>query len=64
MSDFTDEDRRRIAQHLGQARQDEKDSALKSRESFFTWLWKVGLGYIVQKFLDLVWAAIKRLLGF
>ena len=62
MSEITDDDRRQIERHLSQARQDEKESALESRESFFTWLRRVGLAYIVQKLFDLIWATIRKLL--
>lgn len=63
MSDLSYEDRQRVERYLSQADDDEKESALSSRQSFFSWLWEVGLGYIVQKLLDLVWAAIRAIFG-
>lgn len=63
MSDLSYEDRRRIQRYLSEADEDERESALRSRQSFFSWLWDVGLGYIVQKLIDLVWSAIKSIFG-
>lgn len=56
------EDRKRIERYLNEADRYEKDSALKSRNSFFSWLRSIGLGYIIAKLLDMAWAAIKALL--
>ncbi|MGC1376646.1 MAG: hypothetical protein WA821_10495 [Anaerolineales bacterium] len=63
-SELSMEDRRRVARYLSQADENEKESALSARQSFFSWLWGVGLGYIVQKLIDLVWTAIRALFGF
>jgi hypothetical protein len=57
------DDIQRIKEYLSQASEDEKASALSSRQSFFSWLGQVGLGYNVQKITDLTWAAIKSIFG-
>jgi hypothetical protein len=59
MGSLTSEEKRRIDKYLSEASSYEKESALESRQGFFSWLKKVGLGYIVAKFIDMAWAAIK-----
>lgn len=64
MSEITDEDRRRVAMYYGAESRARQESATSSKQSFFSWLREVGLAYIVQKLLDIIWETIKRWLGF
>lgn len=52
-------DKARLKQYLSDADDDEKNTALNSRNSFFDWLKKKGLKYIVDKFSDVSWDVIK-----
>ena len=58
-SDLTGADKRRIIKYLSEADEYEKDSALRSKRSFFKWLTEVGFGHIVVKLFDLAWKVIR-----
>ena len=63
MATITQADKDKLMEYLSRAQEDEKNAALQSRNSFFKWLEDSGLIEILKKLVNLVWEAIKELLG-
>lgn len=51
---------RRLREYWAQEDGASKDSAKKSKQSYFYWLGEKGLGWVVHKIFDWAWETIQR----
>lgn len=63
MGELSEEEIGRVHQYLASQETLQREAALKSQESFFSWLRKMSLGHIIGKIVDWGILAIKKLFG-
>ena len=61
--DPSDDEIRRVRDYLERQMGAASSSASRSKGGFFSWLRNVGLTYLVDKFFDWSWKAIKAIFG-